>query len=363
MLSRLLPPLAFGTGLYVLILVGSALAHGSAGVDGLWLARRLPGPATGIVATAVALGLLAYAWGYLRAPLPRAALAAALALLTAWALLDVGSYLRLVLRDAIKPGELVPASALVATLFAILTAYVLGAVPGSHVPSHEALRLDADKRPLLLGLLVPLAAPFVQFATFGTTRYEREADVALVMGAGVFAGGRVSQAAATRVDEAVRLHQRGLVKRVVMLAGDENEGTGMAAYAVARGLPAEAVSYRSDCVNTERAAALSSEDLAATSERALVVSHYYHLPRIRLLYAREGARIWTVPAVMERRLRLEPYYLLREVASTYHELLFRSAVGPHLKRWLQRSSLLLDAHTGDRRPAADDFAHVTLRVP
>jgi uncharacterized SAM-binding protein YcdF (DUF218 family) len=76
----------------------------------------------------------------------------------------------------------------------------------------------------------------------------------------------------------------------------------------------------------------------AIGEHALVVSHYYHLPRIKLLYAREGTshQMWTVPATMDRRLVREPYYLVREIASTYHELIFRSKIGPHLKRWLER---------------------------
>lgn len=332
--QRVLPPLAFGTGLYLLLLVASALMHGGAGVDGLWLTRRLPSSVMGFGATLTAVSLLAFAWGHLRAPAPRNALAAVLALISVWALRDVFSYVSAVRSGSIVPGEMLPASAFVAVLFAVLSLHVLG-VLGKGAP--DGLALDLSKRWLVLGLLVPLIAPFVQFATFGTTRYEREADVAMVMGAGVGPTGKVSQAAATRVEEAVRLYQRGSVKHIVMLAGDENEGAGMAAYAVRFGVPANDVGYRADCVNTERAAALSAADLATSGERALVVSHYYHLPRIRLLYAREGARIYTVPAVMERRLAMEPYYLMREVASTYHELLFRSKVGPVVKGWLARS--------------------------
>lgn len=329
--QRLLPALAFGTGLYLLLLVASAVMHGGAGVDGLWLTRRLPPGLMGVATSLTAAALMAFAWGHLRTTVPRAGLAAVLALVSAWALRDVCGYVSAVRRGSIVPGEMLPASAFVALLFAVLALHV-GGVLGKG--SGDGLALDMPKRWLAFGVLVPLIAPFVQFATFGTTRYEREADVAMVMGAGVFPGGRPSQAAATRVEESVRLYQRGSVKRIVILAGDENEGSGMAAHAVRFGVPESDVSYRADCVNTERAAALSSADLQASGERALVVSHYYHLPRIRLLYAREGARIYTVPAVMERRLRMEPWYLVREVASTYHELLFRSKVGPVVKGWL-----------------------------
>lgn len=325
MISRLLAALAFGTGLYLSILVAAAAIHGTAGLDGLWLSRRLPSPITSLLAGACGLGLMLFASGYLRGFGGRAALAAGLLVIVGWALADGAAFLRLVREGTLLAGSWIPASALVGALFAILAGAVL---------AYPALSPEGPAKTLLLGLLVPLAAPFVQFATFGTTRYEREADVALVMGAGVFPGGEVSQAAADRVEEAVRLYQRGLVTRVRVLAGDENEGAGMAAHAVAKGVPEAVVSYRADCVNTERAAALSAVELGHSGERALVVSHYYHLPRIRLLYAREGATVRTVPAVMERRLLREPYYLVREVGSTYHELLFRSRVGPIVKRYL-----------------------------
>jgi uncharacterized SAM-binding protein YcdF (DUF218 family) len=333
---RPLAPLAFGTGLFLLLLVGASLVHGAPGIDGLWLSRRLPSLLTGLLATSVGAGLVAFAWGYLRAPMPRSLLAAGLSLFVAWAVADTVSVFRLIRAHHILPTtplSVVSASTFVALLFAALLYFVVRSQgPGA------ALVQDESKAPLLLGLLIPLLAPLLQFATFGTTRYERRADVAFVMGAGVYPNNQVSQAAADRVDEAVRLYQRGLVKRVVMLAGDENEGSGMARYAVSRGVAANAVDYRADCVNTERAAALSSLELERTGEHALVVSHYYHLPRIKLLYAREGTshQMWTVPATMDRRLVREPYYLVREIASTYHELIFRSKIGPHLKRWLER---------------------------
>ncbi len=96
--QRLLPALAFGTGLYLLLLVASALLHGGAGVDGLWLSRRLSPSAMGVVASLTAVGLLGFAWGYLRAPTPRAALAAVLAFLGAWAVRDVFAYVGAVRR-------------------------------------------------------------------------------------------------------------------------------------------------------------------------------------------------------------------------------------------------------------------------
>ncbi len=49
----------------------------------------------------------------------------------------------------------------------------------------------------------------------------------------------------------------------------------------------------------------------------LTVSHYYHQPRIKMLFHRQGLSAYTVPARMTRRLVKEPYFLAREVAAFY----------------------------------------------
>jgi hypothetical protein len=40
-----------------------------------------------------------------------------------------------------------------------------------------------------------------------------------------------------------------------------------------------------------------------------------------MLFDRAGVKAWTVPAVMHRRLLLEPYYLVREVAAYWNSFL------------------------------------------
>ena len=54
---------------------------------------------------------------------------------------------------------------------------------------------------------------------------------------------------------------------------------------------------------------------------ALVVSHYYHEPRARMLFHRAHVVAYTVPAKMKRRLVKEPWFLLREVIAYYHSFL------------------------------------------
>ena len=56
-------------------------------------------------------------------------------------------------------------------------------------------------------------------------------------------------------------------------------------------------------------------------EAALVVTHYYHEPRAKMLFDRKGLRVYTVPARMSRRLAKEPYFILREILAYYHSFL------------------------------------------
>jgi vancomycin permeability regulator SanA len=49
----------------------------------------------------------------------------------------------------------------------------------------------------------------------------------------------------------------------------------------------------------------------------LVVSHFYHLPRIKLAYQRDGWDVRTVPAKETYLLRQMPYNMAREVAALW----------------------------------------------
>ena len=65
-------------------------------------------------------------------------------------------------------------------------------------------------------------------------------------------------------------------------------------------------------------ARLSSEGRApASPSRILVVSHFYHLPRVKLAYQREGLEVYTVPAKESYMLGQMPYNMAREVAALW----------------------------------------------
>jgi hypothetical protein len=53
------------------------------------------------------------------------------------------------------------------------------------------------------------------------------------------------------------------------------------------------------------------------ASRILVVSHFYHLPRVKLAYQRDGWNVYTVPANESYLLGKLPYNMAREVAALW----------------------------------------------
>ncbi len=47
------------------------------------------------------------------------------------------------------------------------------------------------------------------------------------------------------------------------------------------------------------------------------MSHFYHLPRIKMAMGRRGLPVYTVPAEEPRTLAKLPWFMLREVAALW----------------------------------------------
>jgi vancomycin permeability regulator SanA len=202
------------------------------------------------------------------------------------------------------------------------------------LPIAAALRelLRPPARGRLLIAAVPasavgcLATFLALIATFGSTDYRREADCAVVLGAGVWDDGTPSLALSDRVAEGIRLYRDGLVGKLIMTGGTGRNGHSepevMRRIAVRAGVPAAAVLLDEAGSDTRRSAKSVRRIMDREGLRsALVVSHYYHLLRCRGIFAHAGVDCRTVPARMSRRLDGEPWYLLRECAAfvTYLE--------------------------------------------
>lgn len=178
------------------------------------------------------------------------------------------------------------------------------------------------------GALVASAAfclvifPLFQIHCFGWTDYRRPADVAVVFGCKVYPNGNLSAALSDRVRSASGLYREGLVTHLIMSGGpgqgDVHETDAMRDFAVSLGVPRERIL-------TDRLGLSTDETVTHTVpllkkhgfERVLAVSHYFHLPRIKLTYQRAGVDVFTVPAHQNNRLPNQGFMLVREVAALW----------------------------------------------
>lgn len=308
-------------GVFVLANLAGELLRPPFDTTGDWLSLPDPPWLRHAFAAVVAAVLVA---GALLPARPRALRRAGMVLTAAVvviALADAAAFYLALARGRIHTPAVVPASLLVAALFAALAAELRAAA----APVPPGLRRHAVR--LGAAVAVMLALPVVRMVTFGPTRYERNADCAVVFGARVWNDGTPSDALADRVDESIRLYQAGRVRALVMSGGIDpgnghSEPEVMRARAEARGVPRAAVLLDEEGVDTASTVRNVARLLDQQGLRtALVVTHYYHEPRAKMLFDRAGVRAFTVPATMSRRLMREPYFVAREIAAFYHSFL------------------------------------------
>src|ERR1051325_6420155 len=124
-----------------------------------------------------------------------------------------------------------------------------------------------------------LLFPFAQMLFFGKTDYRRPADVAVVLGARVYADGRPSDALADRVRTACNLYRNGAVKKLLFSGGPGDgsihETEGMKRMAIQLGVKPEDILVDAHGVNT-RATVKNTEAILQQlhASRVLVVSHF-----------------------------------------------------------------------------------------
>ena len=177
---------------------------------------------------------------------------------------------------------------------------------------------------VMLGSIGFMAAafPIMQMLCFGSTDYARRADVAIVLGARAYADGTASAPLEDRVRTACDLYRTGQVRWLLMTGGpgdgDIHETEAMRRLAMQLGVPADRILRDEHGVNTEASAEQTTKLLELHGfDRALVVSHGYHLPRVKLAYQRQGVEVFTVPAKERHRLRAKPVYVAREIAAMW----------------------------------------------
>ncbi len=256
-------------------------------------------------------------WFAVRPPLGgarRLGTAACLALLLIAALGNSVTYYQLVRSGVIGPALPVPLSLGVAAGLALLLRVLLrNREPGRGRELTSAVAVAG---------LMALVFPLLQMVFFGKTDYRRPADVVVVMGARVYADGRLSDALQDRVRTACELYRQGLVTRLIMSGGPGDgamhEAEAMGRAAVRLGVKSDDIVLDRSGLNTEHTVKNTCTMLRAMGpSRVLVVSHGYHLPRIKLAYQRAGIEVYTVPARETYFLRQLPFNMAREVAAIW----------------------------------------------
>jgi len=124
---------------------------------------------------------------------------------------------------------------------------------------------------------------------------------------------------------AVALYNEGSVGEILMSGGpvDEtmHETEAMRRLAVKHGVPDEDILIDEDGLNTRASTRNTIEQFQLHEQRhthrprVLVVSNFYHIPRIRMTFAQEGLQVYSIPAKQKFVYGYTPWMMLRETAA------------------------------------------------
>jgi len=170
-----------------------------------------------------------------------------------------------------------------------------------------------------LGVLVGLGLyPVLLMCTVGNGRANEHHEVALVLGARVFADGSPSDALLDRVLAGCELYEQGLCDTLLFSGGPGDgaisEPQAMRTIAINRGITTGAIMLDEHGLNTAASAANAAALRNEHQWSSIVgVTHFYHTPRLKLALRREGINASTHSA--RRRgvvLRKLPIFMARE---------------------------------------------------
>ncbi|MDB6125939.1 MAG: hypothetical protein JWQ71_4932 [Pedosphaera sp.] len=236
-------------------------------------------------------------------------------LLAAVAISNTFKFYALFMHGNMRPAMPIPLSLVIFAALLLIIRVALRPMP-LPTPSRIPLRVMAAF------MLCLVCFPLAQMICFGKTDYRRPADVAVVLGARAYVDGRPSDALADRVRTACQLYREGLVRKLIFSGGPGDglvhETESMRRMAVQLGVKPQDILTDKSGLNTQ-ATVKNTEVLFSqlNAKHILVVSHFYHLPRIKMAYHRDGWEVYTVPAKESYFLRQTPYMMAREVAALW----------------------------------------------
>lgn len=187
---------------------------------------------------------------------------------------------------------------------------------------HQTIQGKGILPALFVSVIGVIIFPLAQIICFGKTDYSRPADAIVVFGARAYSNGQLSDALADRMRTACELYKAGLAPRLVFSGGPGEGGVqeaeAMWRFAMSLGVPKDAIILDTRGYNT-RATVKNTCALfkAIGVKRVLAVSHFFHLPRIKMSYHSEGYEVYTVPAKERYILTEMPYLIVREVAALW----------------------------------------------
>jgi vancomycin permeability regulator SanA/uncharacterized membrane protein len=247
--------------------------------------------------------------------------AAACALFALFALQNVAGVYAAERAGEVRLGSPVPFSLFIVFGFVLLALAVMVSRDAQGAkPPRKALTIGGM---MLTVLLMVGLFPLGQILCFGTTDYRGRMDAAVVLGAQVLPDGSLSLALRGRVDTACELYEQGLTPVLIMSGGTDVEGTSealaMRDYAVARGVPQQAILVDTQGMNTQ-ATVLNTLEIIREHDFQTVgaVSTFYHLARIKMLYLDEGLDVRTIPAQIDARDRSAALASLREIPGWWY---------------------------------------------
>lgn len=304
-------------GLFTLLNVVGAVRNPGFDANLWWIDVRFANSALrSLLLIATGVGLVSFGVRPAWAPCRGWLLSLLLLLLLGAAVTNSWTYYRLVSAGVIRSQSAIPLSlAVVAVLGLILWG----------IQFRRYVRSSRLFDRLALGITIVVGAiafPLAQMYCFGLTDYRRPADVIVVFGCRVTKSGTPSLALADRVKTGVELYLQGLAPRLVFSGGpgegDVHETEAMQDLAIQLGVPASAIDLDREGLNTQATVAnMVQHTGSAPRPRVLAVSHFYHLPRIKLCFRRAGWDVSTVPARESRRLYYQEKFMLREVAALW----------------------------------------------
>jgi uncharacterized SAM-binding protein YcdF (DUF218 family) len=313
---RILRGLALCLGLFAAVNLLASFRDRSFDPNLWWLdTRAMPQIAQDALVGVTAVLLLAWSIRPFARPWRRWTTLICLAAVTLIALVNAAAFYGVLFRGVIHTSLPFPFSLLVAALLSTI-AWSVFCGPAPIAAPHGRAALPF----LLAAAGFVLLFPMAQMFLFGKTDYRRPADAIVVLGARTHADGRPSLALADRVRTGCELYQQGYAPLVIMTGGpgdgDTHETVAMQTLAQSLGVPPSAIIRDEQGANTD--ASIRNLDRIAHERglrRILAVSHYWHLPRIKLAVGRRDLQLFTVPATESRYLGQTPRMIVREIAA------------------------------------------------